>query len=170
MALPAALLRGDCMSSAATDGPMVTPLIIKSPARNVGMLPATSTLTDRSRGVVVRFSAVPDGSRNVYDKSSDKTELFNPAVFAKVTTPLAAVNVPVNRIVLLSWVMNDAVTLVLLELTLILSAPLCKNLPLLANTSVALVMALRATTGVVADMLEEPKVIAVSGTSPSVLL
>ena len=106
----------------------------------------------------------------MYDKSSDKTELFNPAVFAKVTTPLAAVNVPVNRIVLLSWVMNDAVTLVLLELTLILSAPLCKNLPLLANTSVALVMALRATTGVVADMLEEPKVIAVSGTSPSVLL
>jgi hypothetical protein len=49
IALPDALFRGDNISSAAVDGPMMTPLIVKSPSRILGMLPETPTLIETPR-------------------------------------------------------------------------------------------------------------------------
>ena len=43
IALPEALLDGENGSSSAWDAPISMPLICKSPERNAGMLPATST-------------------------------------------------------------------------------------------------------------------------------
>ena len=127
MALPAALLRGDNKSSLAKDGPITTSLIFKSPECIAGILPETSTFILRALGeppTNAKFSGVPVESCSVYVKSSVMTDLFKPALFEKVTTPVAAANVPVIAIVLLSMVKKLAVTALLTGLILKLNEPL----------------------------------------------
>ena len=76
---------------------------------------------------------------------------------------------PDNKIVLLSAVTNEAVTAepaAAPEGTCNEIAPLCKNLPLLANTSTACVMALRVVVTLLTAMLVEPLNTLAVGTSP----